>query len=41
VHLVQALPRALGTVMAGTAHLPNLEQPEAFNAYLRDFLDDL
>ena len=31
VHLVQAIPRALGTVIPGTAHLPNLEQPEAFN----------
>src|SRR3546814_16064541 len=25
VHLVQAIPRALGTVVSGTAHLPNLE----------------
>ncbi|HMA15147.1 MAG TPA: alpha/beta hydrolase [Kiloniellaceae bacterium] len=41
VHLVQAIPRALGTVVPGTAHLPNLEQPEAFNRHLRAFLDGL
>ncbi|MEQ8357432.1 MAG: alpha/beta hydrolase [Kiloniellaceae bacterium] len=41
VHLVQAMPQALGTVIPGTAHLPNLEQPEAFNAQLRAFLDGL
>src|SRR3546814_19859049 len=35
VHLVQAIPRALGTVVSGTAHLPHLEQPEAFNRHLR------
>jgi pimeloyl-ACP methyl ester carboxylesterase len=39
VHLVQAIPRALGTVIPGTAHLPNLEQPEAFNGHLKAFLD--
>ncbi len=41
VHLVQALPQATGSVIPGTAHLPNLEQPEAFNDYLRDFLEGL
>jgi pimeloyl-ACP methyl ester carboxylesterase len=41
VHLVQAIPRALGTVVPGTAHLPNLEQPEAVNRHLRAFLDGL
>jgi pimeloyl-ACP methyl ester carboxylesterase len=41
VHLVQAMPQALGTVISQTAHLPNLEQPEIFNAHLRDFLDGL
>jgi len=41
VHLVQAIPRALGTVIPGTAHLPNLEQPEAFNRHLKAFLDGI
>ncbi len=41
VHLVQAMPQALGTVMAGTAHLPNLEQPALFNHHLREFLEGL
>lgn len=41
VHLVQAIPRALGTVIPNTAHLPNLEQPEAFNSQLRNFLGGL
>lgn len=40
-HLVQALPQALGTVIAGTAHLPNLEQPALFNHHLAMFLDGL
>ncbi len=39
VHLVQAMPQALGSVIPGTAHLPNLEQPEAFNRHLKSFLD--
>lgn len=39
VHLVQAMPQALGSVMAGTAHLPNLEQPDTFNRHLKSFLD--
>ncbi len=41
VHLVQAMPQALGSVIPGTAHLPNLEQPEAFNRHLKAFLDGL
>lgn len=41
VHLVQAMPQALGTVMAGTAHLPNLEQPALFNHHLEEFLEGL
>lgn len=41
VHLVQAIPRALGTVVPGTAHLPCLEQPAVFNRHLRAFLDGL
>ncbi|MGF1595298.1 MAG: alpha/beta fold hydrolase [Kiloniellaceae bacterium] len=41
VHLVQAIPRALGTVIPGTAHLPSLEQPAAFNRHLKAFLDGL
>ena len=40
-HLVQAIPQALGTVMPGTAHLPNLEQPALFNHHLREFLEGL
>ena len=41
VHLVQAMPQALGTIMAGTAHLPNLEQPALFNHHLQAFLEGL
>lgn len=41
VHLVQAMPQATGTVIPGTAHLPNLEQPEVFNRHLQDFLEEL
>jgi len=41
VHLVQAMPQASGTVIPGTAHLPNLEQPDSFNRHLRDFLEGL
>jgi pimeloyl-ACP methyl ester carboxylesterase len=41
MHLVQAMPQALGGVMAGTAHLPNLEQPDVFNRHLQNFLDGL
>lgn len=40
-HLVQAIPQALGTVMPGTAHLPNLEQPALFNHHLSEFLEGL
>ncbi len=41
VHLVQAMPQALGSVIPGTAHLPNMEQPEVFNTQLREFLEGL
>lgn len=41
LHLVQAIPQAVGNVIPGTAHLPNLEQPEVFNRHLQSFLDDL
>jgi pimeloyl-ACP methyl ester carboxylesterase len=41
VHLVQAIPRALGTVIPGAAHLPCLEQPAVFNRHLKAFLDGL
>ncbi|NIA71743.1 alpha/beta hydrolase [Pelagibius litoralis] len=41
VHVVQAMPQALGTVIPGTAHLPNMEQPETFNGHLREFLEGL
>ncbi len=41
VHLVQAMPQALGSVIPGTAHLPNMEKPEVFNDHLRDFLEGL
>ncbi|MGD1878837.1 MAG: alpha/beta fold hydrolase [Kiloniellaceae bacterium] len=41
VHLVQAMPQALGSVIPGTAHLPNLEQPDVFNGHLNAFLDGL
>jgi pimeloyl-ACP methyl ester carboxylesterase len=36
--LVRRIPGAQGRLMRGTAHLPNLEQPEAFNATLLEFL---
>jgi len=41
VHLVQAMPQAMGGVIPGTAHLPNLEQPDTFNRHLKSFLDGL
>lgn len=37
-HLVTSIPAAQGEEIAGTAHLPNLEQPERVNRLLRDFL---
>lgn len=34
-------PKGEAFLMAGTAHLPNLEQPDVFNARLRQFLSHL
>jgi pimeloyl-ACP methyl ester carboxylesterase len=39
--LAAALPNALACELAGTAHLPNLEQPTEFNRELRAFLSQL
>lgn len=39
--LVQRIPGARGRLLAGTAHLPNLEDPLRFNAALSDFLGTL
>jgi pimeloyl-ACP methyl ester carboxylesterase len=36
--LEKELPDARKTVMAGTAHLPNMERPEEFNRLVLDFL---
>lgn len=36
-HLASAMPKARLIEMAGVAHLPNLEKPEDFNAFLRAF----
>ncbi|MBA3953508.1 MAG: alpha/beta fold hydrolase, partial [Rubrobacter sp.] len=36
--LLESLPDARKTVMAGTAHLPNMERPEEFNRLVLDFL---
>jgi pimeloyl-ACP methyl ester carboxylesterase len=38
VTLVAALPRARGTILADTAHLPSLERPDLFNPPLLEFL---
>ena len=40
-HVVAQVPGARGEVIASTAHLPNLEQPDRFNALLRAFLSAL
>lgn len=37
-YLAQAIAGAQKVVMAGTAHLPNMEQPELFNAHVRQFV---
>jgi pimeloyl-ACP methyl ester carboxylesterase len=37
-HLVDTLPAATGKEIPGTAHLPNLEQPDLINRLLREFL---
>ena len=36
-YLAQAITGAQKVVLAGTARLPNMEQPELFNAHLRQF----
>jgi 2-hydroxy-6-oxonona-2,4-dienedioate hydrolase len=36
--MVENLPDARKVVMAGTAHVPNMERPDEFNRYVRDFL---
>jgi len=36
--MAERLPNARKVVMSGTAHLPNLEQPEQFNALVLDYL---
>ena len=36
--LAAGVPGATTAVVAGAAHYPNLEQPDAFNRLLRDFL---
>jgi 3-oxoadipate enol-lactonase len=38
-HLAQAVPDARLEVFEGVAHMLNLEQPERFNALLREFLE--
>jgi pimeloyl-ACP methyl ester carboxylesterase len=38
--LEKELPNARKVVMPGTAHLPNMEQPERFNRIVLDFLED-
>ena len=37
--LEEKLPDARKTVMAGTAHLPNMERPGEFNRLVLDFLE--
>ena len=37
-YLLQAIPVTRGVEIPGTAHLPNLEQPEQVNKLLRNFL---
>jgi pimeloyl-ACP methyl ester carboxylesterase len=40
-HLVQALPMARAVVFDSSGHAPHLEQPELFNATLREFAAEL
>ncbi|HEU0097660.1 MAG TPA: alpha/beta hydrolase [Allosphingosinicella sp.] len=40
-HLVAALPRARAVTFESSGHAPHLEQPELFNAVLREFAADL
>ena len=37
-YLVQTIPGAQGVEIRGSAHLPNLEQPETINKLIRSFL---
>ena len=37
-HLAKTVPHARLEVFEGVAHMLNLEQPERFNALLREFL---
>lgn len=37
-HIARSIPNAREVVMAGTAHLPNLERPAEFNQHVLDFL---
>ena len=37
-YLVDSIPNATGQEISGTAHLPNLEQPELVNQLLADFI---
>ena len=37
-HLAAEIPGARKVVMPNTAHVPNMEQPEAFNQIVLDFL---
>jgi 3-oxoadipate enol-lactonase len=39
--LAEEIPHARLAVMSGTAHLPHMEQPEAFNRIVLDFLGDI
>ena len=38
-YLVDTISAAKGEEIPGTAHLPNLEQPDRVNKLLREFLD--
>ncbi len=39
MHLAQTVANAQAVEMAGTAHLPSLEQPDLFNRHLQGFLE--
>ena len=39
-YLAKIIPGARGVEIPGTAHLPNLEQPDAVNELLRTFLGE-
>ena len=40
-HIAKVLPKVKAEIIAGTAHLPNLEQPELFNKLLFEFLQQV